>query len=84
MTNLTKQWVPDRDWRVLPLGEIRWKCRGKRGCPNRPVASLWRKYGYPLASGQWWNYCGDHLYGRRIRDGVVEREVFVNDSGGTP
>ena len=95
LPNLTKQWVPDRDLRVLPDWETRWKCRGKRGCPNRPVASLWRKYGHPLkyisksiqtirSSGQWWNYCGDHLYGRRIRGGVVEHEVFVNDSGGTP
>lgn len=84
LPNLTKQWVPDRDWRVLPDWETRWKCRGARGCPNRPVASLWRKYAHSRTSGLWWNYCGDHLYGRRIRDGVVEHEVFVNDSGGTP
>ena len=27
--------------------------------------------------GGWWAYCGEHMYGRRIRGGVVETRSLV-------
>ena len=84
MTNLVEQWAPDPEWQWAPDPEwqvIRMpqKCRynssgGK--CPNAAVAAYPRvRSGKAYQPG--WYFCADHLYGRRIRDGVVERLVMV-------
>lgn len=64
-------WVPDSDWTFLKPYE-RKKCR-HRGCKNTPAASLMRlnKHGNPHP----WQYCADHLYGRRAVNGVVLCQV---------
>lgn len=62
-------WIKDTHWELLPP-EIRRKCRMK-GCLNHAVAALRRSNG-------WWNYCPEHLYGRRINNGVVEIQVSAD------
>ena len=73
-------WVPEAgfgagEWEVLEP-ETAKTCRytiGRQRCLNKSVARLNRsripKY------QQWWHYCEDHMFGRRIRDGVVEHQV---------
>lgn len=59
-------WRPDTQWRCpSEYG----RCR-RIGCQRAPVADFKRAY-------RWWAYCDWHLYGRRIRDGVVEIPIFV-------
>lgn len=66
-------WVPDRDW--ILLGDFTHaQCRSgaRKRCPNRAVAALKRASSRAYCGYIWWNYCGDHLYGRRIENGRVE------------
>lgn len=76
---------PTASWEVLidiePMG-----CRyttgpGRATCRKPSVARLNR--GARGARPQWWHYCGDHLFGRRIRDGVLEHQVLrpITDGG---
>jgi hypothetical protein len=37
------------------------------------------RYGNSGVTRHWWLYCADHLYGRRITDGVVQRRRLVQD-----
>ena len=64
-------WVADPDWVLLQEGSTA-KCRYTiakyRICRAPGVAQLQR-------GDQWWAYCGEHLYGRRIRNGHVEVSV---------
>ena len=69
-------WVKDTGFELLPSTST-WKCRRmlaspRRMCPNRAVVALKRSNG-------WWNYCEEHMYGRRIKNGIIEYLV-ANDS----
>lgn len=66
------EWVADDSWCLLSEPENR-RCRMK-GCKNQAVAALRRKHGKGV---QWWAYCGLHLYGRKIEDGVVKCRRLV-------
>ncbi len=67
-------WVEDREWRV-PSRHLKCRWGGRwSSCPNPPVADLERRT-YPAGDSQWWAYCGEHLFGRRLRDGKVELAV---------
>lgn len=71
------EWVRDPDWKLGGDGR---KCRMKR-CANEAVAGFqrgrWTKnHGRILV---WWHYCADHLYGRKIEDGVVKFRRLVPD-----
>lgn len=72
-------WVEDRDWRVPSMyGRCRHTTKGG-GCPNIPSADLARKaYRRTGIAIRWYAYCGDHLYGRRIRNGRVEFAVAAD------
>ncbi|KKL41712.1 hypothetical protein LCGC14_2367560 [marine sediment metagenome] len=69
--NEDRVWIADPDWVLLQEGSTA-KCRYtisfRRICKVSGVAQLKR-------GNQWWAYCGEHLYGRRIRDGRVEVSV---------
>jgi hypothetical protein len=76
------EWVEEEPefWRLATADERETrKCRMIR-CPNSPVAALNR--GYWKHTESWWLYCGDHLYGRRIRNGRIEvrRLVEANEA----
>jgi hypothetical protein len=71
---IERVWRPDEDWTTDPEIVAGRRCRMIR-CANPAVAALRRSYHHPTTGenvGQWWTYCADHLYGRRVRDGVVE------------
>ena len=69
-------WKPDPEWRVLPPTLRPPLCRrsgpGHVFCENEAVAEFQRQRS---GRGEWWGYCADHLYGRRIEDGVVLHRV---------
>lgn len=71
------EWAADPAWTTDPA-VIRFKrCRytvgpGHRVCGAPAEAALNRRRHSAGARPDWWCYCGEHLYGRRIRDGVVE------------
>lgn len=76
------EWRPDPAWRSVS-GRV--LCRRLGGlnpanhrvaCQNEAIAEFQR------GSRGWWAYCADHLYGRRIRNGVVEHRVLVEDEIG--
>jgi hypothetical protein len=77
------EWVPEGvDWKV---GGDGCKCRRLR-CPNRAVAALLRNQrnpsrlpGAPMYIRVWWHYCADHLYGRKIENGVVLSQRLVEN-----
>lgn len=63
-------WVTDIRWRKLETPK---RCRSIGGhprahCPNIATFGLLRSNGV-------WAYCEGHMYGRRIRDGIVEVKV---------
>jgi len=63
-------WVKDTYWRKLDTPK---RCRDISGhprthCPNTAEFGLLRSNGI-------WAYCEEHMYGRRIRGGLVEVEV---------
>jgi hypothetical protein len=71
-------WPPPEGWQVLWQADERCRpatvgehanriCRRPR-CDGKPVMALERKNGWVL-------FCAEHLYGRRIVDGVVESRV---------
>lgn len=71
------EWVPDSDW---SLGGNGMKCR-MLGCRKAAVATLMRSH--QLSSGVRkvpYRYCADHLYGRRINNGIVEIRVLARDT----
>ena len=75
------EWLPEYDgaWSTATWLISGKKCRAHRGkCPNAAVAALNR--GMRTSRGHrdsWWVYCEEHLYGRRIRNGVVECDYLV-------
>lgn len=65
--------LPYNNFELLPEGEEPRSCRytvgpGHTQCGVPSVARLRR-------GRRWWHYCGDHLYGCRIRNGVLECRV---------
>jgi hypothetical protein len=75
------EWVPEGDdWKVGGEGHT---CRMK-GCRKPAAAALLRRHerGGVVSAGerfQWFFYCEDHLYGRKIEDGVVKHKRLVED-----
>ena len=65
-----REWVPDEGWKLADLDRT---CR-HRGCNDPAMAALRRKHGRGF---RWWYYCGAHLYGRKIEDGMVKVERLV-------
>lgn len=72
-------WVPTVNldgghrWVLLNKPDPSRLCRGDVGCENNPVAKLNRSRRPGVE--QWWFYCADHLYGRRIHNGVLETRI---------
>lgn len=64
------EWLPDDAWAVGGDGRT---CRMLH-CGKPAVAKLKRSRRTARLGRHWtwWHYCEDHLYGRRIREGVVE------------
>lgn len=76
-----REWARDDDWKIADLER---KCRMK-GCQHQAVAALRRAHrsrylNQPLGF-HWWYYCADHLYGRKIEDGVVKSNRLVEAVG---
>lgn len=74
-------WTSEGDFRPWRLAEPKEaaerKCR-RPGCQGVPVAALNRGFERDgRRRDSWWLYCGEHLYGRRIRDGKVEHRRLV-------
>lgn len=72
-------WIPTavvdggHRWVLLSEPDQSRLCRGDVGCEKHPVAKLNRSRRPGVE--QWWFYCGDHLYGRRINNGVLETRI---------
>lgn len=66
------EWVPDEGWQIG--GDDR-KCRMLR-CMNAAAAGFWRR---SVKGPQLWRYCADHMYGRKIENGVVVHRILVKD-----
>ena len=64
------EWQPDNDWRIGGRGRL---CSLK-SCVRPAVAALKRNWKFGF---RWYHYCADHLYGRKIEDGVVYFERLV-------
>ena len=67
------EWVTDPDWSMVPALVQDKRCRHGGGfhnkaCGRPAVAALKRSRG---RRPSWWAYCEEHLYGRRLVDGVV-------------
>ncbi len=63
-------WVKDTYWRKLDAPK---RCRRIDGSPRTHCPNM-ADYGLVRSNGLW-AYCEEHMYGRRIRDGIVELEV---------
>jgi hypothetical protein len=80
------EWRPDPAWRVITPDRAARSCRWgagyhRRACGQPAAAEMNRRRhnrNRPTTDC-WWAYCTDHLYGRRITDGVVQRRVLMPD-----
>lgn len=65
------------NWQVLPPGTPPRRCRywtsPTQVCGSPSVARMLLVVN---RVEQWWHYCEAHLYGRRIRDGVLETQTL--------
>lgn len=73
-------WVPDKRFELLSDDEASKPCRytvgpDRRSCKRPSVARLNRSSSRDRTN--WWHYCERHLFGRRIRDGVVEIRIVA-------
>lgn len=69
-------WVPAGEgWRVGGDGR---SCRAPK-CFQPAAAAICRKDDRGKDGFVWWYYCENHLYGRKIEDGVVKEERLVRD-----
>lgn len=77
-------WVPETSvrWELLGQNAELSVCRGNASCDGTPVARLNRSRDL-TNHPRWWNYCVEHLYGRRIVDGVLQVRQLV-PKGSTP
>jgi hypothetical protein len=66
-------WVKDTRWIKLDTPK---RCRSIAGSPRVHCPNM-ADYGLIRSNGVW-AYCEQHMYGRRIRDGIVEFEVSDN------
>jgi hypothetical protein len=66
-------WVKDTEWKKL---DYPMRCRRMLGNP-RKVCCKETLYALRRSNG-YWAYCSDHMYGRRIRDGIVEIQAHPN------
>lgn len=66
------EWTETPDRRVVTDEERGRPCRGSRRCPGQVVMALKRSTG-------WWFYCDQHMYGSRLRDGVIVSRRVVRD-----
>jgi hypothetical protein len=70
------EWRRDDNCRVATVGEyLTRQCRRPK-CNGAPVMAMMRGYGQ---AAHWWLYCAEHLYGRRIENGVVEMPKLVQN-----
>ena len=82
MTNWEYVWLPeDETWTTDPAIIAGKTCR-QRGCDRPAVAALNRGmhlHNSRLLVDSWWCYCdlSEHLYRRRVRNGVVEHRYLV-------
>jgi hypothetical protein len=77
------EWVDDEGSRVAtPEEHAERKCRRTR-CSGAPVMAFQRpRWVGGSVTRYWWLYCADHMYGRRIENGVVQhRRMVANESG---
>lgn len=75
------EWLPDESFKIGGDGR---GCR-MRGCENPAVVMLRRNHREKsgFAGFRWWPYCADHMYGRKIEDGVVKMcRLFQNELSG--
>ncbi|MGH9505267.1 MAG: hypothetical protein ACRD20_20630 [Terriglobales bacterium] len=70
------EWIADDSWMLDESGD---KCSMPR-CNNTAVAGFFRKRerrsGRVLA---WYRYCVNHLYGRKIEEGIVKFQRLVKN-----
>ena len=75
----TYEWLPDIEFEIVDPSSGR-ICRQPRcGRPAAAVFSRQRRTSRGLKKYSW--YCCDdpeHLYGRRMRDGIIERQYMVD------
>jgi len=83
------EWIPQHSlpngsrWQLLPEPNRFYGCRhttgpGKAQCREPSIARLNRRtYN---GKDRWWHYCEQHLYGQRIRDGILETRVLLPDN----
>ncbi len=69
------EWRADGEWRVGGDGRT---CSMRR-CHTLAVAQLRRKHRRFVDGFSWWSYCADHLYGRKIEEGIVKEKFLVKD-----
>lgn len=63
-------WVRDRRWQRLGREA---RCRSIGGSPRTHCPNL-TSFGLMRSNGVW-AYCREHMYGRRVRNGIVEMAV---------
>lgn len=69
------RWVDDDRCRPATHAEyVERECR-RPHCHGDPVMAMLRGYG---DGARWWLYCREHLYGRRIEDGIVQSPRLVH------
>ncbi len=68
--NLVNIWIPDEDWVELPSPK---RCRSIDGTPRKHCPN-WGNYALKRSNG-YWAYCPDHMYGRRIIEGIVHIQI---------
>lgn len=70
------EWLPcGPEWQTPADGR---KC-SKAGCLHQAVAMLQRLHKRFTSGFAWWGYCADHMYGRKIENGVVKERRLVVD-----
>lgn len=73
MSETTHEWLPDPDWhRVDGSRACSW-----HGCNELAVAYFWRVRGTRRTRRQFCCSNTEHLYGRRIVNGVVENQYLI-------
>lgn len=75
------EWKPEaEDWRIDEGRPCRRMMADHVICRQPSVAALNRSAW--KGGSNWWAYCADHLYGRKIEDGVVLHRVAVPSESG--
>lgn len=69
------EWVRDDSFEMAWLDRT---CRQLR-CGEPAVVALKRRHGTSPFGFRWWFYCAEHMYGRKIDDGVVKMRRLVQN-----